>query len=359
MSLQMNSWAKSAAMFVLVCCTGLAGRLNAQNAIKTEQSTTPGWPDRIQKITYLSQADGTMQPALYYDPGGAEPKPLLVALHSWSGNYQQPNGAYGAWCIAKKWVMIHPDFRGVNEKPEACGSELVVQDILSAVDFAKKHSSVDETRIYLMGGSGGGYASLLMAGRAPDIWAAVSAWCPIYDLKAWHRETAERKLRYSAMLEKVCGGSPGISQTVDEQYRLRSASNWLSNAGKVNLSINTGITDGHNGSVPVGHSLRAFNSVAAPEHRISEDAIESIERQPELPEGLKGPIEDLLFVKKKALFQKRSTNVQVTLFQGGHEILYDAGLNWLEYQRRGKPPIWNIPATSAVDLGTKETQSGK
>lgn len=54
-----------------------------------------------------------------------------------------------------------------------------------------------------------------------------------------------------------------VPNTIDQQYRHRSASQWLHNArGRVQLSINTGITDGHDGSVPVGHTLRAFNAVA-------------------------------------------------------------------------------------------------
>ena len=235
-----------------------------------QEKPVSGWPPEVRAIKYLSAADNSMQPSLFYDPGGNESKPLLIALHSWSGDYTQANPAFGIWCIAKGWVLMHPDFRGVNQRPEACGSELAVRDIVSAVEYAKKICKIDENRIYLIGASGGGYGSLLMAGRAPEIWAGVSAWCPIYDLKAWHAETSERKLRYTDMLEKVCGGAPGTSAAVDEQYRIRSAAAWLSRAKNVNLSINTGITDGHNGSVPVSQTLHAFNEVADTADHVSE-----------------------------------------------------------------------------------------
>jgi hypothetical protein len=59
-----------------------------------------------------------------------------------------------------------------------------------------------------------------MAGRAPELWAGVSAWCPIHDLAQWHGETRSRKLRYAEMLENVCGGPPGKDTAVDEQYRV-------------------------------------------------------------------------------------------------------------------------------------------
>jgi pimeloyl-ACP methyl ester carboxylesterase len=330
-------------------------RLNAEppptKASVAQSEEIKGWPAEVRAIEYTSDADGTNQPALFYDPGGDAPKPLLVALHSWSGDYRQANPAYAQWCIAKGWVLIHPDFRGVNQRPEACGSELVVKDILSAVAFAKRTCKIDPSRIYLIGASGGGYASLLLAGRAPELWAGVSAWCPIYDLKAWHAETKTRKLRYAEMLEAVCGGPPGSSEIVDEEYRRRSAKAFLAQAaGKVNLAINTGITDGHHGSVPVGHTLRAFNAVADESDRLSDAAIASFESSPELAAPWRQSIKDPTFGKKRPLFRRVSNSAQVTIFQGGHEIVFPAGLAWLEQQRKGKPPVWKFDPPAPIEL---------
>ena len=107
-----------------------------------------GWPKEVQEIKYPSKADNTRQPALYYAPAGRdEPRPLLVGLHTWSSDYRQNNSPYATWCIEHKWNFIHPNFRGPNRRPQATGSELVVADILSAVEFAKKNGAVDETRI--------------------------------------------------------------------------------------------------------------------------------------------------------------------------------------------------------------------
>lgn len=333
----------------------LASRLDAEQppakANVAQAEEIKGWPSEVRAIEYPSDADGTNQPALFYDPAGDAPKPLLVALHSWSGDHRQANPAYAQWCIAKGWVLIHPDFRGVNQRPEACGSELVVKDILSAVAFAKRTCNIDPSRIYLIGASGGGYASLLLAGRAPDVWAGVSAWCPIYDLKAWHAETKSRKLRYAEMLESVCGGPPRSSPAVDEEYRRRSAKAFLDQAaGKVNLSINTGITDGHQGSVPVGHTLRAFNAVADESDRLSEDNIAAFESSPELADPWRQSIDDPAFGKRRPLFRRVSASAQVTIFQGGHEIVFPAGLAWLEQQRKGKPPVWKFDPPPPIEL---------
>ena len=318
-----------------------------------------GWPNEVRAIEYLSSADNTMQPSLFYDPGGDTPKPLLIALHSWSGDYTQANPDYGHWCIAKGWVLMHPNFRGVNQQPEACGSELVVQDILSAVEYAKKNCKIDSNRIYLIGTSGGGYASLLMAGRAPEIWAGVSAWCPIYDLQAWHSETELRKLQYTDMIEKVCGGRPGTSAAVDEQYRIRSASAWLTKARNVNLSINTGITDGHTGSVPVSQTLKAFNAVASAKDKISEAIISEMVKSPEMPATLKQEIDDVLYRSKPALFRRVSGTAQVTIFQGGHDIIFEAGLRWLEQQRKNQPAVWKVPEVPSIDLTKLDGKSAR
>jgi dienelactone hydrolase len=307
----------------------------------------------------IPSGQGKAQPGLFFAPDTSEPKPLLVALHTWSGDYTQANPAYAVWCIEKQWVMVHPNFRGINDRPEACGSEWVVQDILDAVDYARSSANIDNNRIYLIGASGGGYAALLMAGRAPDVWAGVSAWCPIFDLADWHGETRAKNLKYASMLEKVCDGAPGSSAKADDQYRIRSASHWLARAKNVRVCIQTGIADGHQGSVPVSHTLHAFNELANDSDRISASDIKLINQRPEMPPSLQMSINDPLYGSKSLLFRKQSANVQVTLFQGGHEIVYLAGLAWLEKQSKNLPAVWTIDSIPDISLEKFDTKSGK
>jgi len=306
-------------------------------ALGQDEYVGKGHPKQVKAIRYLSAADNTEQPALFYAPPGDKPAPLLVGLHSWSADYRQPS-PYGAWCVKKGWVFIQPDFRGPNKRPEATGSELVVKDILSAVEYAKKNAKVDESRIYLIGASGGGYATLLMAGRAPEVWAGVSAWVPIYDLKAWHQEKSPggKASGYALNMEASCGGAPGASAAVDEQYVKRSASTYLKNAVNLKVDIGAGIHDGHKGSVPISHSLRAFNALAKPEDRLSEEEIAFFTEKEQVPPALVKEIEDPLFpANKKVLFRRESANVRVTIFEGGHEMVAQAALTWLEQQRKG------------------------
>jgi pimeloyl-ACP methyl ester carboxylesterase len=277
-----------------------------------------------------------MQPALYYAPKKTkQPMPLLVALHTWSGNYKQKMSIpYAEWCIENGWVFIHPHFRGPNWTKEATGSQLVVGDIVSAVDHARKKANVDPARIYLVGGSGGGHASLLMAGRAPQIWAGVSAWVPITDLRAWYFECRQAGRRYAGHMVKSCGGVPDENAEVDRQYKIRSPITYLRNAVGVPLDINAGIKDGHTGSVPISHSLKAFNLVAAAEDRISEADIEYFTKQAQVPPHLKEQLTDEAYGMKAPLFRRSSGNARVTIFDGGHDIIYEAALSWLSRQKK-------------------------
>jgi poly(3-hydroxybutyrate) depolymerase len=290
------------------------------------------WPEAVREIRIPSTADGEIQPALFYAPDREEKKPLLVALHTWSGDYLQDSSIpYAQWCIEKEWVFIHPNFRGPNRAPQATGSDLAVQDVLDAVEYTKKNASVDEDRIYLIGVSGGGYMSLLMAGRAPEVWAGVSAWVPLTDLKQWHIDSVEAGREYAQDIVASVGGDPTKDPAAAEECRKRSPLTYLDAAKSVPIDINAGIHDGHTGSIPIRHSLEAFNLLADPKDRISEAEIDYMVEKEQIPPDLQVEVEeDPLYGEKKVLFRRESNNVRITLFEGGHEIIFEAGLTWLD-----------------------------
>jgi len=337
-----------------ILCAALAGTLFCTAHAANE------WPEVVQKITYLSSADQTEQPALFYAPSVDQPVPLLVALHTWNGGWQQGESqpAFGRWCVENGWAMIHPHFRGANNNPDACGSELAVQDVLSAVSYARQAAKIDPDRIYLVGVSGGGHMALLLAGRAPDLWAGVSAWCGISDLAAWHGQTKAANLPYWRALEGVCGGAPGSSEAVDNQYRQRSPLTWLASARAVPLDIAAGIADGFKGSVPVSQSLNAYNAVVPEADRIPAAEIAALVSSPSIDPSLKQSIDDPLFRRHAALYRHTSANTRLTLFQGGHQIIHAAALEWLARQRKGKPADFEL-ATSGSGSSSGATDSGK
>lgn len=291
------------------------------------------WPDEVKEIRYLSRADSTEQPALFYDSGSQQKKPLLVALHTWSSDYRQPDSVpYARWCMLKDWVMIHPDFRGPNRRPEATGSELVIADILSAVEFAKIDASIDTTRIYLIGQSGGGYAALLIAAKAPEVWAGVSAWSSISDLKAWFAESVALGTRYAEEITASCGGVPGDNDAIDGEYIRRSPLSFLPQAKGLPIDINAGIHDGHNGSVPISHSINAYNALAAPGDAVDAATLKILVESAAVPDALKNTLLDPYYGDKAVLLRRESNGARLTIFDGGHEILPNAALHWLQKQ---------------------------
>jgi hypothetical protein len=203
------------------------------------------------------------------------------------------------------------------------------------VEWVCRRYAVDRARIYLTGSSGGGHMTMLMAARHPRVWAAASAWVGISDLAAWHQRHADDN--YGQMLRACCGGRPGDSREVDEEYRQRSPLTHLASAVGVPLDLAAGVHDGHQGSVPIRHTLDAYNVVAkaAGGEAIAEQEIEQLSR----PMGrLANPrptdtAEDAAF--GRAIYLRRTAGkARVTIFEGGHEGLPHAAIAWLGQHRK-------------------------
>ena len=176
------------------------------------------------------------------------------------------------------------------------------------------------------------HCTLLMAGRRPDLWTAVSAWCPISDLAAWHKECLPRACKaYSEHIEQACGGDPAKSETARREARLRSPLTWMKNAAGLPVDINTGIHDGHTGSVPVSQSIHAYNLLAAPADRISDADIAFIVKNERIPEHLKTDAADPSYGAHPVLFRRQS-NIPVR-FRSEHDMV-PRGLDWPEPQFR-------------------------
>ena len=303
-------------------------------------------------VQVKSSFDGTMQPCWFWAPEKAKiaPVPLIVSLHTWSMSYKSRANYETPLKYAREhgWAMVGPNFRGPNNMPEACGGEPAVRDIVDAVNYAKDRVKIDSKRIYIVGGSGGGHMTLLMAGRHPEIWAGCAAFCPITDLARWHADSLlkhpGRIKRYARMMEGACGGKP--DERPDE-YRKRSPLAWIGNARKagVPVYIVTGIHDGWKGSVPVGHSFRAFNALADEKDRVSEKVIAEIERTRTVPSGFvyKGAKDPFYGKRQRIHFRRTSANVRFTLFEGGHGGNYPAGFDFLSRQVKGCPADFTLP----------------
>ncbi len=298
--------------------------------------------DGTAEIQFPSSVDHSPQPALLWTPqpkaGDSQPRPLLVFLHSWSGDWKQDNSAWLKQAQQRGWIYLHPDFRGRNDHPEACGSRIARQDVLDSIEWAIRNRKVDESRIYLAGVSGGGHMAMLMAARYPERFSAVSSWVGISDLAEWHRfHTRDgRAGPYAVKTAACCGGSPGASSAVDQEYRDRSPIFWLQNVGDLPLDIHAGVQDGKTGSVPIHQSLRAFNVIADTGHdpRVSDAEMEELWRDGRLSKPRPSDIASDPDYGRELHLRRTAGQTRVTIFEGGHEGLPAPACQWLEQRTR-------------------------
>lgn len=303
-----------------------------------EPKKAPELPPGVQVITVRNSIDGVEEPVWFLPNPSADPAPLLVHLHSWSARLGEASLARD--CAKRGWAFLSPNFRGPNNRPEACGSRVAIQDVLDAVAHARRATKVDPRRIYLIGGSGGGHMALMMAQAAPELWAAVSSWVPITDLAAWHAFSKKQGSRYHTMMEQACGGPPGTPAT-DAEYRARSPLFHLARAKGVKIDLQVGIRDGHEGSVPVSNALHAFNALARINGHeslaLSDADVTSITAQARLPESLAAEKVDEPNRRRAVLFRRAAGPVRLTIFDGAHESDFAPAVRWLAEQARDRP----------------------
>jgi predicted esterase len=287
----------------------------------------------IQEVTIPSTADDYEQPALWLPPNGDGPQPLLVVVHSWSTDYLQHLGIpFAEWAEESGWAMINPDFRGVNDNPDATGSDLAVQDVIDAIDFAAEQSEIDEDRVYIVGFSGGGMMSLLMAGRHPDRFAGAVAWVPIHDLNEWYEyNVAEQPdADYIDHIRSSCGGDPTTDEAARDECEQRSPAAHLDAArdAGVPVYIGHGLSDE---TVPPAHSLWAFNQLVGEGETLNDELVEAVAEN-RLPDEFEGSVEAETYFSSddpEVYFARQAGDVTLVLFEGEHDMVYNPGLEWM------------------------------
>lgn len=287
--------------------------------------TTPG----RHRVEVQSTADGSMQPAYLYLPAQtANPAPLVVLLHTWSADLEQRDSTVEAEARTRGWIVLAPNFRGKNDHPQACGSPVAQQDILDAVAWTRRHYAVDDRRTYVLGLSGGGYMTMLMAARHPEPWAAASAWVGISDLRAWYHE--HRDDQYGEMMRGCFGGSPDTNDSTTAEYRTRSPLTHFGPGNRVPMDLAAGRFDS---VVSVSHTLRAFQALAP--DVVTDADIEALVRPgPGLPRPLDSDTAADPLLGRRIFVRRVAGASRVTIFDGGHEWMPRAAIRWLAEQHK-------------------------
>ena len=289
-------------------------------------------PDFLKKDSIQSALDGNTQVFYYDKTTSSTPQPLVVELHSWSNSAESQQKILAEQAHAKNWNFIFPNFRGINNHPKACCSPFVISDIDEAIDWALKNMSVDTQNIYVVGNSGGGYATLAMYMKSRHNIRSFSAWSSISDLAAWYGESVERKNKYAAEIIQCIGK--------DSQYnalnaKLRSPLYWKTPVKKRQnslLQIYVGVHDGYTGSVPISHSINFYNKLLSDGKEkdklryVSKQDADTLLKTQSFPTS-KTP---QTLGDRAILYQKTSKNIRLTVFEGTHEILNEVVLEKIQ-----------------------------
>ena len=85
----------------------------------------------------------------------------------------------------------------------------------------------------------------------------------------------------------------------------------------------------------ISESIRAFNVLADDQDTISQADMDYFVSQQAVPSSLQDEYEaDPLYGVKSVLFRRVSNNARLTIFDGGHEMIYGAALAWVSQQEK-------------------------
>ena len=322
---------------IISICIFLITNSFAQSDPKWDNTKIEKWPKECKKVIITSTLDEEKQSAIFCS-STSENRPLIVSLHTWSGNYEQKDELV-AECIEKDYNYIHPDFRGPNKTYKACGSKYVIQDIEDAIAFAIENGKVDINNIHVVGTSGGGYATLLTYMNTNCPVKTFSAWVPISDLKKWYYESEGRGTKYSFDIVSATVKDADFDKEkyylCEEEAMARSPFYMHTPVEKrknSKLYIYAGIHDGYEGSVPISQSLTFYNKVVADFDTLEK---KSMIPQKDIIEMLASrsyvtAIKDTI-ANRLIHYQKTYKDlVKLTIFEGKHECLTSVALNQVD-----------------------------
>ncbi|MBE0651773.1 MAG: prolyl oligopeptidase family serine peptidase [Bacteroidales bacterium] len=285
------------------------------------------WNSAIKHVQIISSADGAMQDAMFYKSTKKTPQPLIVSLHTWSGNYLQGD-PLAKEVLLRNWNYIHPDFRGPNFNPDACGSSLVLSDILDAIHYAVKNGNVDTTQVHIVGVSGGAYLTLLCYMRLKYPVKSFNAWAPISDLYRWYWQSRGRHDIYAKELTDIAQVN---GKTDLNELKKRSPMYYpvpVEERKNSYLNIYEGVHDGYKGSVPISQTFRFYNKVAKALYPNNKSGIVPKNLWMKILIDQCNPKADSskLIGGRLIQLEKHLPKLSLTIFEGGHEMIVPVGL---------------------------------
>jgi dipeptidyl aminopeptidase/acylaminoacyl peptidase len=211
LAVQWSTPAEPARVYLVDTATGAHAPL-------TDVARPPATPVAAE-LTRVKSFDGLEVPVLVYgaDASGGGKRPVIMSIHGGfafaSTSRFDPNLTL---YVAEGYVVVEPNVRGsagfgtAYERADDGVKKLDgVRDFRAVAEWIAKQPWADAGRMAVMGGSAGGYYTLLCLEHQPETWRAGVALVPLYDLQA-ALNGMDGDLRNFMSHELVPPSEPGI-----------------------------------------------------------------------------------------------------------------------------------------------------
>ena len=273
------------------------------------------WNDGFSIAKIPSSVDDSLQSAYFLESKPGILKPLIVSLHTWSGDYSQDD-PLAEMAKNEGWNYIHPDFRGPNWSLDACLSKKALTDIDDAIQYAKDNGYVDMNNIFVVGTSGGGYAAIGSYLETSHQVNTFFSWVPISDLSAWFHQSKNRNANYAQNILACTSDGNTFNET---KARERSPLYWdMPVKPKGRLEIYAGLNDGYTGSVPISHSILFFNRVVE-HYGYVHSKVEQTDIVNLLTRGIERNEVSSTIGGREVVYRKNTELISLVIFDGTHE----------------------------------------
>lgn len=276
------------------------------------------WPGSFKEVSIASSVDSSMQKAMLYR-STKKSSPLVISLHTWGGDWATPD-PLAPFVQKADWNYIHPDFRGRNDRPEACLGPAVVSDIDDAIRYGLNELEADERSIVVVGMSGGGHAALghLLKSSGPSV-RIYSVWCPVTDVKAWFYELQSRGINTDRIQSCCCDESSLFDPDRAIERSPLHMDFGSTQLGEPSILLRAGVLDGTIGTVPFSHSVYFFNqfceAMGLDSSRVNDSELVSIYEA-----------RNRKHERHETVFSKKAANMDLSLFFGHHEMLSERAM---------------------------------
>ncbi len=149
-------------------------------------------------LVYYESRDGMNIPAYLTVPVGVEPKNLPTLIMPHGGPYSRDTNRFNYWvqyAAASGYAVLQPNFRGSTGYGDAFREaghnqwgRAMQSDLDDGLDWLIAQGITDPKKTCMMGGSYGGYASLVAAYQSPNRYKCAVAFAPVTDIKELIRE---------------------------------------------------------------------------------------------------------------------------------------------------------------------------